>query len=85
MSNLELMKPKFVSDDNNLLDENYQVQHDIFEKKKLNSRDIMRVGTLPAVSRERALSIASEKRCGLRALGESQRLELRDDELRDES
>uniref|UniRef100_M1B7P7 Uncharacterized protein n=1 Tax=Solanum tuberosum TaxID=4113 RepID=M1B7P7_SOLTU len=35
MSNLELMKPKFVSDDN-LLDENYQVRHDIFEKKKLN-------------------------------------------------
>ncbi|KAK4711034.1 hypothetical protein R3W88_005547 [Solanum pinnatisectum] len=36
MSNLELMKPKFVSDDDNLLNENYQLQHDIFEKKKLN-------------------------------------------------
>lgn len=37
LQNLELMKPEFVSDDDdNLLNENYQLQHDIFEKKRLN-------------------------------------------------
>ncbi|XP_049394306.1 uncharacterized protein LOC125858543 isoform X2 [Solanum stenotomum] len=35
LENLKLMKLKFVSDDN-LLNENYQLQHDIFEKKRLN-------------------------------------------------
>ncbi|XP_004234515.1 uncharacterized protein [Solanum lycopersicum] len=38
LENLELMKPEFVSDDDddNLLNENYQLQHNIFEKKRLN-------------------------------------------------
>ncbi|KAM3306355.1 hypothetical protein P3S67_013225 [Capsicum chacoense] len=36
--NLGLMKPTFVSEDDNLLNENYQLQHDIFEKKKLNQK-----------------------------------------------
>ncbi|TMW91034.1 hypothetical protein EJD97_014883 [Solanum chilense] len=38
LENLELMKPEFVSDDDDddLLNENYQLQHDIFEKKRLN-------------------------------------------------
>ncbi|KAG5614148.1 hypothetical protein H5410_013972 [Solanum commersonii] len=35
LENLKLMKLKFVSDDS-LLNENYQLQHDIFEKKRLN-------------------------------------------------
>ncbi|XP_049365341.1 uncharacterized protein LOC125830188 [Solanum verrucosum] len=35
LENLKLMKPKFVSDDD-LLNENYQLQQDIFEKKRLN-------------------------------------------------
>lgn len=36
LDDLELMKPEFVSDDANLLNENYQLQHNISEKKKLN-------------------------------------------------
>ncbi|XP_055828360.1 uncharacterized protein LOC129896470 isoform X2 [Solanum dulcamara] len=46
--NLELMKPKFVSDDDSLLNENCQLQHDIFEKKKLNHEgcsDLVEAGT----------------------------------------
>ncbi|XP_027771462.1 uncharacterized protein LOC107014795 isoform X2 [Solanum pennellii] len=39
LENLELMKPEIVSDDDdNLLNENYQLQHDIFEKKRLNHK-----------------------------------------------
>ncbi|XP_059284416.1 uncharacterized protein LOC132037810 isoform X3 [Lycium ferocissimum] len=37
--NLELIKPEFVSDDDfEELNENYELRHDIFEKKKLNQK-----------------------------------------------
>ncbi|MCE3217205.1 hypothetical protein HAX54_011037 [Datura stramonium] len=35
---LELMNPKFVSEDDNELNENNELQHDIFEKKKLTQK-----------------------------------------------
>ncbi|CAN4109786.1 unnamed protein product [Withania somnifera] len=57
--NLELMKPKFVSDDDNLLNENYRLQHDIFEKKKLNHKGCS--DSVEAITKKQKMSAAEQQ------------------------
>ncbi|KAL3341233.1 hypothetical protein AABB24_025670 [Solanum stoloniferum] len=58
LENLELMKPEFVSDDDdddNLLNE-YQLQHDIFEKKRINHEGCS--GLVEAVTKKQKIVAA---------------------------